>query len=503
MQISDVSVPEIYRTSADFRFFLKWFETALTKVHYDTEHADDLYDPLKCPAWLLWMLADTMGYKYDTRLPVAFNRAVLVYFMSMIRNRGSKDGVTLAAEVNLKQFDINTVAGIGYENSEGEYVEPKDILYNRLEDTSIPVNSAVVTPHTPEGYIDVTYFSDELPIDACIEYVRPVGMYIFQHAGVRMDGRTKITISAELADMNNVGMSIGPTHVGHYSRDDYARLQRINTDPDDTNVDIKLPKDSYEYKLGHIKDNTFGIRRSRGTGVWGSVEQHLSDQRRNVWYRNSEAEGSIEPIQGPSKDINPGYRALYSLQLCNNEHIVKSLIPTKPGEPVEDKNLRRPNFLFGLGWEPQDVSIEFPDTYHLQMDDSDFEPGKGVDYSIDVNGRIRPWNLRYDKSQDDAYFDRKESDESSVLVKDITTIDGGGILNPKPMVNPVMHVLGDAMSLPNESGDIDNKEYIIAVNNDAEYPEQFERQTPDTSDLQDGKYVYGDADDGKITPKSE
>ena len=159
MKISDVSTPDVYKDSADFRFFLRWFEAALTKIHYDTEHAEDLQDPLKCPDWLLWMLADTMGFKYDSRLPVSFNRLVLVYFMSMIRNRGSKDGVTLAAEVNLRQFDIETIAGIGYENAEGDWIPPKDILFNRLEDTSIPVNSVSVTPYTSQGYIDVVYLS--------------------------------------------------------------------------------------------------------------------------------------------------------------------------------------------------------------------------------------------------------------------------------------------------------------------------------------------------------
>ena len=104
MNLDHITVPEIYTTSADFRFFLKWFKIALSKVQYDTENLADIYDPLKCPAELLWMLADTMGFKYDDRLPTSFNRLVLMYFMSMIRNRGSKDGMTIAAEVNLAQF---------------------------------------------------------------------------------------------------------------------------------------------------------------------------------------------------------------------------------------------------------------------------------------------------------------------------------------------------------------------------------------------------------------
>ena len=78
----------------------------------------------------------------------------------------------------------------------------------RLEDTSIPVNSVFVTPHTSKGYIEVVYFSDKVPIDACIEYVRPLGMYCFQYAGVRVDSTTKISVDARLAKAGDAtGMS--------------------------------------------------------------------------------------------------------------------------------------------------------------------------------------------------------------------------------------------------------------------------------------------------------
>lgn len=367
MRLKDVSTPDAYKDSADFRFFLKWFEDALTKIHYDTENGMSLYDPLRCPAKLLWMLADTMGFKYDDRLPASFNRFVLVYFMSMIRNRGSKDGVTLAAEANLKQFDIELVAGTGYEDaSTGEIVEPKDILYNRLEDTSIPVNSAFVTPHTDKGYIEIVYFSDRTPIDACIEYVRPLGMYCFQHAGVRMDARTKITIDARLTNTNDIGLSIGPTHVGHYSRDDYARMQRLtDTTQDLTRVQTSEPKDS-DRRRGAVRDaeHLEWDSESRTARV---PKQELTDTRRNAWYRNADYEGGLHdnPVQARERLFNPGYRALYSLQLCNNEHIVQSLVPMKPGEDPDGKDLHRKEQIFGLGWEPQDVTVSYPDDYVL------------------------------------------------------------------------------------------------------------------------------------------
>lgn len=376
MQFNKVSLPEIYKESSDFRFFCKWFELSLQRIKYDTENMLDLYDPLRCPKDLLWMLADTIGFKYDDRLPTSFNRLVLLYFMSMIRHKGSKDGVTLAAEVNLAQFKIDMLAGTGYTEDSGDKVLPNPILYNRLEDTSIPVNSVYVTPHTSEGYIDIVYFSTKKPIDACIEYVRPVGMYVFQHAGVRYDARTKISVDARLTNLEDMNVSIGSTHVGHYSRDDYARMQHM--------------KDESRYKVD-IKDN-----------------------RDEVYYRNKDSEGE------PDTRINPGYRALYSLQLCNNEHIVKSLI-----DPI-----------FSLGYGPQEVGVLYQDNY-LKYPYQDRYHNRS-----NITDRSKAINLRYDR----------ELEES--ISSDVYTVDDNrtsDILNPRPAVNPVMSMMGDAIAVSNAS----------------------------------------------------
>ena len=218
MRVSQISVPECYKSSADFRFFLKLFDLALAKTNYDINNILDLYDPLRCPENLLWMLADTMGYKFDDRLPSSFCRLVLTYFASMIRLKGSRDGVILAAEINLDQFNLL------------DYGSENEILYNRLEDTTIPVNSVSLTEHIDEGYFDLVYFSDTLPIDACIEYVRPLGMYCFQHAGVSYSARTRISIDARLTNYADRNITTGTTRVGHYSREDYARLQKMSSE---------------------------------------------------------------------------------------------------------------------------------------------------------------------------------------------------------------------------------------------------------------------------------
>lgn len=392
MDIKDISIPEVYKQSADFRFFCKWFETALDKIKYDTENFFDLYDPLRCPKNLLWLLADTMGFKYDDRLPTAFNRLVLVYFMSMIYNRGSKDGVTLAAEVNLAQFVIEQRA---YGTTSDDTTVKGNIVYeNRLEDTSIPVNSVSVTPHTQYGYIDLVYFSTKLPQDACIEYVRPLGMFLFQHTGVRFDSNTHITVDARLTDARDLGLSdsFGPTQVGHYRREDYAILQKAMM----TNKEIE--------------GKTYSTQKNDTTHT-----------RREVWYRNSTYEDKTfgdETYESGTVDrsvINPGYRALYSLQLSNNEEIMKALI-----DPI-----------FSLGYEPQTVETTVPDNYlNLPPDERD-------------------WNLRYDRKTDEQHTHKNSDGEY-----DISTVDNDmtkDILNPRPAINPAMAEIGDAISLNKEN----------------------------------------------------
>lgn len=390
MDIKNISLPEVYKESEDFRFFCKWFATALEKIKYDTENFFDLYDPLRCPEDLLWALADTMGYKYDDRLPTSFNRLVLLYFMSMIRNRGSKDGVTLAAETNLAQFTI-LMRAQGYTDEYGDEHEGKEILYNRLEDTSIPVNSVYVTPHTAQGYIDVVYFSTKVPLDACIEYVRPLGMFLFQTAGVRFDTRTKITVDARLTHVAELGISIGPTHVGHYRREDYARLQKtVDNAPDMPINDKSHTRNPVWYRNSDYEDTTFG------NGNYGS--------------------GAGKYPNGDGPGCDPGYRSLFSLQMSNNEEIVKALI-----DPI-----------FSLGYEPQTISTQIPLDYLNP-------PYRDAD-----KPRV---NLRYDKHMDELSTPGVKLGEY-----DVVTVDNKrskNVLNPRPAVNPVMSSLGDSISLNN------------------------------------------------------
>lgn len=494
MQFDHVSVPEVYRESSDFRLLMNWFNLALTKVKFDTENLFDLYDPLRCPENLLWMLADTIGYKYDNRLPTAFNRLVLLYFMSMIRTRGSNDGVTLAAETNLAQFDLDTVANKGYTDASGNRIPPKDILNSRLENTSIPVNSVYVTPHTSEGYIEVVYFSSKLPIDACIEYVRPLGMYLFQSAGVRLDGRTKISVDARLTNINDANISMGATHVGHYRREDYTRMQKTldQTLPSKGMISGYTVQPLHKWKQVEYQDplsgeiryryevesTTYQIISSDGKTVvksgYSTQTEALADipnydqinpehVRNAVYYRNSSYEKT------PNEKINPGYRSLYSLQLANNEHIIQSLI-----DPI-----------FSLGYGPQSVDDTYDDRKYITENDVEVI---NPDYYLKPLYVDKPigkpsypdtmaWNLRYNKSL-----------EEQVDQGEAYTIDSArstDILNPRPAVNPIMTKLGDAISM-----NTNNTIYTKVVSNEAGNNEIH------TIDTVSGKRVIGYNEDG-------
>lgn len=469
MNIKDISLPEIYKSSADFRFFIKWIALCLSKVQYDTENLPDIYDPLRCPSELLWMLADTMGFKFDDRLPVAFNRLVLLYFMSMIRNRGSKDGVTLAAEVNLAQYNIL------------DYGKEKDILYDRLEDTSIPVNSVSVTPHTAEGYIDVVYFTDQKPIDACIEYVRPLGMYMNLQAGVRYDANDRIRVDTRLSDSDDIGISIGSTHVGHYSRDDYASLQKVfghpkyeydeeeppqivHTNPYIKELHLNDPRSTYENNPPNIPEWGTMTKRERYKFIrenfmsksyqvgndsiyrydWAGYYTNM-DKRNSVYYRNSvyeESHGQFPYVQKYVKEngetvyieIDPSYRALYSMQLCNNEHIVRSLSRKKE--------------LFGIGYGPQDGE-PLPDDYEFSND-----------YGYGIMDLPKSWNLRYDVK-----LNRNQEQKDSEKAPDIYVMDSAtSETDLTPMISPVMGSLGDSMPIAPES----------AKNSIPSYPEKID-----------------------------
>ena len=103
------------------------------------------------------------------------------------------------------------------------------------------------------------------------------------------------------------------------------------------------------------------------------------------------------------------------MQLCNNEHIIKSLIPK----------------IFSIGYGPQDVEVStyYPDNY-LEVPD---QPPYNLRYHRDAEMSITPNETGVADADPDVY-----------TIEDDRT---RGVTSPRPAVNPIMGTIGDAISL--------------------------------------------------------
>ena len=125
--------------------------------------------------------------------------------------------------------------------------------------------------------------------------------------------------------------------------------------------------------------------------------------------------------------------------------------------------------------------MTYPDNYVLPDEEWDRLP----------NGKIRAWNLRYDKAREEE------------LSRDVWTIEDDrteDIVNPRPAVNPVMRALGDSVSMNS-----DNDQYVLAVKQDGSYPIDITdilKNNEETVEVQNGSLViHKIVSDGDVSDK--
>lgn len=159
LDLNDLT-PEVYRSSRDFKVFLRLLEYVLSSVKYDIDNWLDLYDPIKCPARFLEYLADLIGYKYNTTISVAENRIIMSKFVEMLKNKGSDIGIRMAAALSLN-------AQLASDPTSAEYQEAVNLL-QQLE-TYYDKDTGVITIYYPK---------DLAKVRDLLYYVRPVGSFI-------------------------------------------------------------------------------------------------------------------------------------------------------------------------------------------------------------------------------------------------------------------------------------------------------------------------------------
>lgn len=153
-------VPEIYRESRDFRVFLKLLDIVINSCKYDIDNWTTLYDPLQCPENFLPLLADFIGYRYDTSLSVTENRVIMSEFNTMIKNKGSEIGLRLAAALSMN-------AQLASDPMSKEYIR----AVSQLQFLELFYNYDT-------GIIRIYYPRDLTKIRDIFKYVRPVGSFI-------------------------------------------------------------------------------------------------------------------------------------------------------------------------------------------------------------------------------------------------------------------------------------------------------------------------------------
>lgn len=185
-------VPESYRDSRDFRVFLKLLEvlTSVTKSNIDS--LVSLYSPADCPDNLLPLLADMLGYEYDSGLSVESSRTILKYFPYLIRYRGSEEGIKLATALSL-----NT------SSSASQAYTLDSILVEFDYDTGL---IKIYFPHTD-------LFNKDL-----LEVVRPVGSFIKFIPSTTSDNLdeldVKATVRAEVDSYDKNRYQVEESQVG-------------------------------------------------------------------------------------------------------------------------------------------------------------------------------------------------------------------------------------------------------------------------------------------------
>lgn len=153
-------VPEIYRESRDFRVFLKLLDMIVNVQKYDIDNWTTLYDPMRCPEKFLPLLADMIGYRYDTGLSTMENRVIMSEFNSILKNKGSEVGLRLAAALSMN-------AQLANDPSSPEYIR----AVSQLQFLEMFYDYET-------GIIRIYYPSDLKKIRDIFKYVRPVGSFI-------------------------------------------------------------------------------------------------------------------------------------------------------------------------------------------------------------------------------------------------------------------------------------------------------------------------------------
>lgn len=144
-------VPEVYSESRDYRVFLRLLSVLISVLKDKVDRVPTLYSSNECPKDLLYLLADMVGYSLDSSRTTQSNRMIISNYPVMLRNRGSRTGLKMAAALSLN---------------------------SKSSSPSYSLDNILIEYDFDKGLIKIYYPSDEELDFDLIEAVRPVGSRI-------------------------------------------------------------------------------------------------------------------------------------------------------------------------------------------------------------------------------------------------------------------------------------------------------------------------------------
>lgn len=106
-------IPWVLRQSRDMQSICKILDLVINSYKTNTDYWVNLIDFDGCPDNMLPLLASYVGYKYDYTESFDTNRLIIKHYPEMIKNRGSKIGMSLATALSVNALgDIDKVEAL-------------------------------------------------------------------------------------------------------------------------------------------------------------------------------------------------------------------------------------------------------------------------------------------------------------------------------------------------------------------------------------------------------
>jgi hypothetical protein len=123
-------IPNVLAQSRDMQAMCKMLDLIINSYKTNADYWVNLIDFDSCPDNLLPLLASYVGYKYDYTESYASNRLIIKHYPEMIKNRGSKIGMSLATALSVNTLgDIDKIEALSMFKLDFRQTENKLYIY--------------------------------------------------------------------------------------------------------------------------------------------------------------------------------------------------------------------------------------------------------------------------------------------------------------------------------------------------------------------------------------